>query len=141
MDKEFLFEFIKQNKFAVLSSISRNLMPQSACVGIAVTPDLKLIFDTTTDSRKYANMIYSPYVSFVIGWENAKTIQYEGLASNVDKDSGHEAIKTYLEVFPDGLDRKENWKTITYFIVEPKWIRYSDFNEALPKIEEMNFVM
>ena len=48
-------------------------------------------------------------------------------------------FNTYFEVFPDGLDRNKNWNNITYFIVEPTWIRYSDFNEAIPKIEEMQF--
>lgn len=115
MTKEFLFEFIKQNKFAVVSTISVNRMPQSACVGIAVTPDLKLLFDTTMDSRKYENLMHTPRVSFVIGWENAITVQYEGIAVHIPKDS---------------IDEK---------LVEPTWIRYSDFNEVVPKIDEMHF--
>lgn len=139
MTKEFLYEFIKQNKFAVVSSISVNRMPQSACVGIAVTPDLKLLFDTTTDSRKYENLKHTSQVSFVIGWEKAITVQYEGMAIHVPKDSIKEMFNIYFEVFPDGLDRNKNWKNITYFIVEPTWIRYSDFNEAVAKIEEMQF--
>lgn len=139
MTKEFLFEFIKQNKFAVVSTISVNRMPQSACVGIAVTPDLKLLFDTTMDSRKYENLMHIPRVSFVIGWENAITVQYEGIAVHIPKDSIDEKFNTYFEVFPDGLDRNKNWKNITYFMVEPTWIRYSDFNEVVPKIDEMHF--
>jgi len=139
MTKEFLFEFIKQNKFAVVSTISVNRMPQSACVGIAVTPDLKLLFDTTMDSRKYENLMHTPRVSFVIGWENAITVQYEGIAVHIPKDSIDEKFNTYFEVFPDGLDRNKNWKNITYFMVEPTWIRYSDFNEVVPKIDEMHF--
>jgi general stress protein 26 len=139
MTKEFLFEFIKQNKFAVVSTISVNRMPQSACVGIAVTPDLKLLFDTTMDSRKYENLKHTPLVSFVIGWENAITVQYEGIAVHIPKDSIDEKFNTYFEVFPDGLDRNKNWKNITYFMVEPTWIRYSDFNEVVPKIDEMHF--
>ncbi len=139
MTKEFLFEFIKQNKFAVVSTISVNQMPQSACVGIAVTPDLKLLFDTTMDSRKYENLMHTPRVSFVIGWENAITVQYEGIAVHIPKDSIDEKFNTYFEVFPDGLDRNKNWKNITYFMVEPTWIRYSDFNEVVPKIDEMHF--
>ena len=139
MTKEFLYEFIRQYKFAVVSTISVNRMPQSACVGIAVTPDLKLLFDTTTDSRKYENLKHTSRVSFVIGWEKAITVQYEGMAIHVPKDSIKEMFNTYFEVFPDGLDRNKNWNNITYFIVEPTWIRYSDFNEAIPKIEEMQF--
>ncbi len=94
MTKEFLYEFIKQNKFAVVSTISVNRMPQSACVGIAVTPDLKLLFDTTTDSRKYENLKHTSRVSFVIGWEKAITVQYEGMAIHVPKDSIKEMFNT-----------------------------------------------
>jgi uncharacterized pyridoxamine 5'-phosphate oxidase family protein len=139
MTKEFLYNFIQQNKFAVLSTISKDNQPQSACVGIAVNPDLKLVFDTTSDSRKFKNLENNPNVSFVIGWENGQTIQYEGTATNFGKNKFPELLKIYLEAFPDGVDRKENWKSITYFVVEPKWLRFSDFNTEPPKINEMNF--
>lgn len=139
MTTEFLYEFIKQNKFAVLSTVSKDGKPQSACVGISVTPELKLLFDTTTASRKYDNLKTSANVSFVIGWENGQTIQYEGTATNLDKDTSSNILSTYFDVFPDGLDRRDNWKNITYFIVEPKWIRFSDYNQTNPKIEELNF--
>ncbi len=45
--------------------------------------------------------------------------------------------KIYFEVFPDGKDR-ESLPEITYFKVEPKWIRYSDYY-GKPTIIEMNF--
>jgi len=35
-------------------------------------------------------------------------------------------------VFPDGKYRKENWNNLVYFCVEPRWIRYSDFNGSTP---------
>lgn len=139
MTKEFLYDKIHQNKYAVLSTISKNGKPQSACVGIAVTPELRLIFDTTTDSRKYGNLMHSSVVSFVIGRENAQTIQYEGVAHNINKDEIKDTLEIYFDKFPDGLDRKVNWDNITYFIVEPTWIRYSDFNEAIPEIKEISF--
>jgi uncharacterized pyridoxamine 5'-phosphate oxidase family protein len=139
MTKAFLYNFIKQNKFAVLSTISRDNKPQSACVGIAVTLDLKLVFDTTNDSRKFKNLDNNSNVSFVIGWENGQTIQYEGTAINFDKNEYPELLKTYLDTFPDGLDRIQHWNNITYFVVEPTWIRFSDFNEKVPQIEELNF--
>ena len=139
MTKDFLYNLIRQNKFAVLATVSKDNKPQSACVGIAVTSELKLIFDTTSDSRKYNNLINHSNVSFVIGRENGQTIQYEGVAANLNKNTSSDILNTYFEVFPDGIDRKDNWKNIAYFIVEPKWIRFSDFNEITPRIEEMNF--
>jgi general stress protein 26 len=133
------YEFIRQNKFAILSTVSKNNSPQSACVGIAVTPELKLIFDTTTDSRKYQNLIHNSSVSFVIGWEQGKTMQYEGIAKHLDKQIPGDWLAIYYEMFPDGIERNNNNGNITYFLVEPKWIRFSDFNPLPPEIEEMHF--
>ena len=139
MTKDFLYNFIRQHKFGVLATISLENFPQSAYVGIAVTPDLKIIFDTVTNSRKYKNLLLNPHISFVIGWDNEQTLQYEGIAKIPDANMLDELLKTYFRVFPDGKDRKENWPNIAYFYVEPKWIRYADFNEATKKIQEMRF--
>lgn len=139
MTKEFLYNFIRQHKYAVLSTVSQNNMPESAVVGFVVTPDLKLFFDTVSDSRKYKNLTLNSNISFVIGWDNSLTLQYEGIAKIPNHKELDNLLQTYLEVFPDGIDRKKNWKNIAYFCVEPKWIRYSDFNKALPSIEETKY--
>lgn len=65
-------------------------------------------------------------------------LQYEGIARTPSEKELDELLKSYLNVFPDGKDRKENWKDIIYFYVEPSWIRYSDFNVPV-RIEEMSF--
>jgi general stress protein 26 len=139
MTTDFLYDFIRQHKFGVLSTISPENTPQSAYLGIAVTPDLKIIFDTVTDSRKYRNILLNPNISFVIGWDNERTVQYEGLAKIPDENELQDLLQTYFKVFPDGIFRKENWENITYICVEPKWIRYSDFNDATRTIEEAKF--
>lgn len=139
MTKDFLYNFIQQYKFGVLATVSPNNIPESAYVGIAVTPDLRIIFDTVSDSRKYKNLLLNPNISFVIGWNNEQTIQYEGTAKIPDTNDLDNLLQTYFIVFPDGKDRKENWKNIAYFCVKPKWIRYSNFNEVTPKVEEIKF--
>ncbi len=139
MTTDFLYDFIRQHKFGVLSTISPENTPQSAYLGIAVTPDLKIIFDTVTDSRKYGNILLNPNISFVIGWDNERTVQYEGLAKIPEKNELQGLLQTYFKAFPDGVFRKENWKNITYICVEPKWIRYSDFNDTTLTIEEVKF--
>jgi len=138
MTTKFIYDFITKKKYAVLSTVSEKGMPQSALVGIAVTRDLKIIFDTVTISRKYKNLIINPAIAFVIGWEDEQTVQYEGTARIPKDQQFDELLAVYFEVFPDGRDRKENWKDISYFYVEPRWIRYSNFNEPV-QIEEMEF--
>lgn len=138
MTTEFLYNFISKNKYAVLSTVAPASLPEAAVVGIAVTPDLKIIFDTVTTSRKYKNLMNNPAIAFVIGCSGEQTIQYEGTAKVPSASELDELLETYFSVFPDGRDRKQNWKDISYFVVGPKWIRYSDFNTP-QIIEETNF--
>ncbi|MEO8399756.1 MAG: pyridoxamine 5'-phosphate oxidase family protein [Ignavibacteriaceae bacterium] len=138
MTNKFLYNFISKNKCAVLSTVSKDDLPEAALVGIAVTKDLKIIFDTVSDSRKYKNLIKNPSIAFVIGWNDETTLQYEGIAKIPSEKELEKFLKIYFKVFPDGKERKENWKNIAYFYVEPKWIRYSDF-KVEGKIEEKFF--
>jgi uncharacterized pyridoxamine 5'-phosphate oxidase family protein len=136
MTTDFLYHFIRQHQYGVVATVSSDQVPESAVVGIAVTPDLKIIFDTVSDSRKYKNLLLNPHLAFVIGWDHEITLQYEGIAK---MPTGMElaALKTvYFQAFPDGVER-QSWKNIAYVVAEPKWIRYSDFNTQ--QIAEMRF--
>jgi pyridoxine/pyridoxamine 5'-phosphate oxidase len=78
-----LYRFIAQGKLGVLSSVSPSGAPQSALVGIAVTEDLQIVFDTVKTSRKYGNLKARPACSFVFGWTGEQTVQYEGIAEEL----------------------------------------------------------
>src|SRR5450432_3003752 len=101
MTKEFLYNFIRQHKFGVLATVSPDNVPESAYVGIAVTPDLKIIFDTVSDTRKYNNLLLNPNISFVIGWDKEQTIQYEGITKIPDTNGLDKLLQTYFAVFPE----------------------------------------
>ncbi len=128
MTTEFLRDFIAAHKYAVLSTVTKDNCAQAAAVGIAVTPELEIVFDTTNTSRKHLNLVRNPSIAFVIGCEGEQTIQYEGIARIPAKDELDRLLDIYFKVFPDGRERRENWKDLVYFCVTPKWIRYSDFN-------------
>lgn len=68
MDRIALHSFMVRHRYGVVSSISEDGTPQSALVGIAISPDLEIIFDTVKSSRKYPNLIARPNCSFVVGW-------------------------------------------------------------------------
>jgi pyridoxine/pyridoxamine 5'-phosphate oxidase len=127
-----LVGFVAACDLAVVSSLSPEGLPQSAVVGIAGTPDLELIFDTVASSRKYRNLKARPECSVVL-WKGEVTMQYEGIAEETTADLYKEA---YFKKMPDGRDRL-SWPGITYFVVRPKWIRYSDFVARV--IEEFSF--
>lgn len=138
MNKARLLDFLTRNKLGVLSTIGRQREPQSALVGIAVTPELEIIFDTVSRSRKFANLTRDQRAAFVIGWDGEVTVQFEGVAKQVSSTELGRYHEIYFQAFPDGPARLK-WEGITYYVVAPKWIRYSDFNQSPPEIEEFLF--
>ena len=130
-----LYKFLSQCKLGVLGTIGEDNTPQSALVGIATTERLEIVFDTVRSSRKYSNLIARPACSFVIGWAGEETVQYEGRAEELAGTNLHRYQKVYFEAWPDGPARL-SWPGIVYFVVRPRWIRYSDFNQNPPLIRE-----
>jgi len=129
MTREFVYDFIKQHDLAVLSTSSDGNQPEAALVGIAISENLEIVFDTVKTSRKYQNLLRNPLVALVIGWDNETTLQYEGTAielKNTDDDNFLKEI--YFAAFKDGRERAEIWPDIVHFKIIPNWVRYSNFN-------------
>jgi pyridoxine/pyridoxamine 5'-phosphate oxidase len=133
-----LLRFIQRYKLGVLSTVSGATTPQSALMGIAVTPGFEIIFDTLKTSRKYPNLISHPRCSFVIGWAGEVTVQFEGEAREVTGTEPQQYKQIYFQTWPD-CRTHESWSGIVYFVVQPKWIRYSDFDQNPPLIQEFRF--
>ncbi len=138
MTKEFLYNFIKQHTLGVLSTISPGNKPEAAVVGIAVSEELEIIFDTVKPSRKYQNITQNNLIAFVKGWDNETTLQYEGEAAELTGADAGKYKEIYFSVFADGRQRAETWPGLVHFKVTPKWIRYSNYNAPV-NIEEMSF--
>lgn len=139
MTKEFCFAFLQAHRLAVLATITEDrAQPQAALIGIAVTSNLELVFDTVRSSRKYGNLLANPHVALVIGWKSETSIQFEGKAIELPADEGAEYKETYYATFPEGRQRAADWEGLTHFVVRPSWIRYSNFNVPVV-IEEMRF--
>jgi pyridoxine/pyridoxamine 5'-phosphate oxidase len=138
MNQTDLYSFIARCKLAVLSTVAETGSPQSALVGIAVSPGLKIIFDTLKSSRKYPNLIARPRCSFVMGWAGEQTVQYEGEAVELSGPELKRCQEIYFQAWTDGPARL-SWPGIVYFAIKPKWIRYSDFDQNPPLIQEFSF--
>jgi pyridoxine/pyridoxamine 5'-phosphate oxidase len=138
MTKLELYQFLASRKLAVVGSISREGAPQSALVGIAVTEDLEIIFDTLSTTRKFQNLTSNPKASVVVGWDGEKTVQFEGEAFLPVGEDLAKYKRIYFSAWPDGADR-QNWPGLVYFVVRPRWIRFSDYDQQPPLIEEMVF--
>lgn len=126
--KQIILDFIKRQKLAVISTVGTVSKPESAVLEFGETDELELVFDTFTSSRKYKNLQTNKNVSFVIGWDEDITVQYEGVAEEVKGDEA----KKYKEAYWIKNPKARRWESregITYFKVMPNWIRYSDLNK------------
>lgn len=131
-----LVEFIRQQPWAVEASVAADGAPQAAVIGVVVSDVLELFFDTLVSSRKCENLRRDPRVAFVIGWDDARTLQLEGVA---DEPTGAELERLkalYFGRFPDGRER-EAAGGVAYFRVRPRWARYSDFRAGEPVVVDI----
>jgi len=136
MDRNALHSYMMRHRFGVVSSISEHGTPQSALVGIAITAQLEIIFDTVRSSRKYPNLIARPDCSFVVGWTGEQTVQFEGQAIEPNGSELKRYQEIYFATWPE-CKVHMNWPDIAYFVVLPRWIRYSDYDQKPPVIEEV----
>jgi general stress protein 26 len=137
--KELIYQFINQQKLGVVSTANPENKPEAAVVGIAVSANLEIIFDTIKTSRKYLNILRQPEVALVIGWDEEITVQFEGMAEVLSDDSTADRLREiYYQAYPDGRERAATWPGLVHIKVTPKWIRYSNFNEP-PLIGEVTF--
>ena len=140
MTRKELLAFMRTEHFAVQASVSRTHAAQAAVVGIAVSDDFEIVFDTLSDSRKATNLRANPSVAFVIGSTRdgtERTVQYEGIADIPSGDELRRVQEIYFEVFPDGRDRL-HWKGLIHVRVKPLWIRYSNYGPQPPLVLEFD---
>lgn len=130
-----LYSFFVKHKLGVLGTVGPDNRPQSSLVGVAVNENLEIIFDTVRRSRKYGNLIARPACSFSVGWTGEQTVQYEGDAEELTGDELGPYQEQYFAVWPECRAHLA-WPDITYFVVKPRWLRYSDFDRNPPSIEE-----
>lgn len=135
--KKILFDFIKSNTLAVLSTVNEKNQPESAVLEFGETEELEIIFDTFKNARKYKNLKKNKNISFVIGWDKNITVQYNGIAEELSGEELEKYKKIYFKKNPEA-QRWETQEGITYFKAVPKWVRYSDLNKNPWEIIELN---
>jgi hypothetical protein len=109
-------------------------------VGIAVSDDFEIVFDTIETSRKAQNLRRRAAIAFVIGGlapNDERTVQYEGVADEPTSVERERLTELYLAVFPDGRERQK-WPGLIYIRATPTWLRYSDYNQNPPLLVEFD---
>ncbi|HEY5450907.1 MAG TPA: pyridoxamine 5'-phosphate oxidase family protein [Polyangia bacterium] len=135
MTRAELLQFISGHKWAVQASVASTGAPQAAVIGFAVTDDLELVFDTLETSRKAPNLRRDGRIALVIGWDDAQTVQCEGVADEPTGADLEPYRRCYTDRFPDSLAR-QGWPGLLFFRVRLTWARYSDFRTDDWKIVE-----
>ena len=139
MTRTELLQFVRSHRYAVQTSVSQSGSPQAALVGIVVTDDFEIVFDTLDVTRKAHNLRVNPKIGFVIGgWTDGdeRTVQYEGVADQPVGAELERVRELYFLNFPDGRERLE-WPGLVHVRARPTWLRYSDYNRTPPEIVEL----
>jgi hypothetical protein len=138
-NRDELLAYMRSHKFAVVGSLGASGAPQAALVGIAVTDDLQVVFDTVSTSRKHQNLLRDARASVTFSGPGEQTLQLEGNAAQVSMTDTGDAryLSAYYEAWPDGRDRAK-WPRIAYWRVAPLWMRYSDYDRG-PLVVEHAF--
>ena len=134
MTLEEIFDIAKTKRYLVVSTVNESGAPEAALMGFALTQAKEIVFDTLSTSRKAVNLARNPAAALVIGWDDNISLQIEGIARRPVGDDLASAKAAYFREWPDGRAR-ENWPNIAYVVVQPKWIRYSNYSGA-PVVEE-----
>lgn len=137
-NKGFVLDFIKKHKLAVLATVDSSNRPEDAVMGFGGNEKLELVFGTSTLTRKFVNIKNNPNVAVVIGWDEGKTVQYEGIATILKGKELKEFKKLYFAKNPRSKKYEKHPEQV-YFKVSPKWIRYTDLTQEPWKIIEIEF--
>jgi PPOX class probable F420-dependent enzyme len=136
MKRDELMWFLRRYKLAVQATVAPDGTPQAAVVGFAVSDEFEIVFDTVETTRKCLNLRADPRIALVVGWDDAITAQIEGVADFPTGPDRERLLAFYLAAYPDGRDRLA-WPGITHVRVRPTWVRYSDFTQDPPLVEEL----
>ncbi|MER7664683.1 MULTISPECIES: pyridoxamine 5'-phosphate oxidase family protein [unclassified Streptomyces] len=136
MTRDELLWFLRRHKLAVEASVGPGGRPQAAVVGFGVSDQLEIVFDTVNTTRKYRNLLADPRIALVIGWDEAVTVQIEGLADFPEGPELERLKAAYFTAYPEGRERL-GWPGITYVRVRAHWARHSDFTVEPARIEEL----
>jgi hypothetical protein len=121
-----LHAFLAARTLAVIATADSAGVPEAALINYAVTPSLEIIFETTSETQKYPNLKANPVIALVAGWDGPITLQYRGLAQEMEGAAKEAARDIYLAAFPQKSSH-EGWPGNFYFRVRPLWIRFSSY--------------
>ncbi len=140
MQAERIYNFIKNEKYAVISSVNEAGQPESALVAFSETENLEIIFATGDTTRKVQNILLNPNVSVVIGFdeEELTSVQYEGTARVLPMEVADEYAAIHYEKQPGSREHKDKLGEC-FVVITPVWARFTDYGSHPGEIFEVHF--
>jgi len=115
--------FVRAARQGVVATVDVRGNPEAALVGLAVTDEAEVIFDSLTEARKVRNIRAHPRVALVVGWDNGVSVQVEGSADIVSGAERDRYGEVYLSQFPGARALADEFSIVR---VVPHWLRYYD---------------
>ncbi len=89
--------FVRSTRLGVVAMVNASGGPEAALVGVAVTDQGEVVFDSLAAARKVANIATKGRVAMVIGWEDDVSVQNEGEADVLAGAEREEYGRVYLD--------------------------------------------
>jgi pyridoxine/pyridoxamine 5'-phosphate oxidase len=118
-------EVMASTNLCVLSTLGSDGQPQSAVVGFSEDENGWLVIGTSNVSRKYRNILADPRVSIVIGWDDRRTVQYEGFIHETHGEEHEKYQALHIAKHPINAKFKDDPNEV-YLLVKPTWVRHTD---------------
>jgi hypothetical protein len=135
-----IYNFLKAEKFASLATYDGiSGYPEVAIMAFTETKTLEIIFGTFNTTRKYKSLQTCRFVAFAF-FNGDITVQYKGKAREIiDEDEIKIISMLHIKKHPGSVFYKES-KNERYFIVKPKWIRFSNINKKSGYTFDLKFI-
>ncbi len=137
-----ILQFLSTQRLSVISTADpETSTPESALIAFVELEDLSLYFQTKSHTRKAENLSKNQHVSFVIGLTLAEstTVQYQGEATRVTDAGEIERAKQLFRAKDSPAVPHLDHPDAVLFKVTPTWVRFSDYSQGKPLIEELQF--
>ncbi len=135
MQKDKIFDLVRFNIYAVVSTINKASQPESALVGISHNSKHELIFATSSNTRKVENIRNNPNVSLVIGGSDGslQSVQIEGVARVLNHKDAKNYAETHYQKIPSAREHQFT-PGECFVVVTPLWARYTSYLSPIPEV-------
>jgi len=131
--------FLNTQPLGVLSTLNEAGAPSAALVGFSQNDSLELIIGTTDTSRKAKNMAHDGRVAFTASDADKKyTVQFEGIATMLAMDEFDKRAEAHFAKLPYSASLRHN-PGQCYFLLTPKWVRFTDCSSYPWAVTELTF--